>query len=303
MTTLAAPFIGNGVVSAWEAEYPSATFSGIVGDVAHQKTGGYHISIEDQSSTNYSVVRPDDKAPPGTWSRKHATALDMSMSKADMIKSTRRWMVVWSDRTDPRRKYFNAFNGWTGSGNAQRWDFVTNTVQTSTNDHQWHQHTEKRRRYWNDPVADRAMISIARGETKEQWLASEAGGGDEMWTQKGQQGNDVGDLQDRLIEVGIPVGPDGEPIDPNDPYKRSDKDYGSWTSRAVASLHAVPGDNGEVFGSEQNRALRALERKRDAGNGGGGGLPAHTHEVPGMTFSGAVTGTTPAVKTGAPIAL
>lgn len=173
MTTLAPPLLRN-AVEVWESLYSSAVFSGIVGDEAHRRRGGYHISIEDQSSTtNYSVIRSDDKAPPGDWSRVHATAWDMSQNRDDMILSTRRWMAVWGDHSDPRRKYFNAFNGWTGSGDAKRWDFVSNSVNTSTNDHQWHFHGELRRRYWDDPVAHRALVSTARGDTKEQWLSGE----------------------------------------------------------------------------------------------------------------------------------
>lgn len=281
MTTLAAPFIANGVVKAWEAEYPSATFSGIVGDQAHQARGGYHISIEDQSSTNYSVVRPDDKAPPGTWSRKHATALDMSMSKTDMVKSTRRWMVVWSDRTDPRRKFFNGFNGWTGSGDAQRWDFVTNTVQKSTNDHQWHQHTEKRRRYWNDPQADRAMISIARGETKQQWLASEAGQGDDMFCKYGD-GNGVAGGDQRVIALQNQL----LQLDPKClPNFGADGGYGDETAAAVARL--VTGSDGKTYNGSAWAKLQKLTQQKNGG-GGSAGLVPHTHDVTGLTVS--VTG-------------
>lgn len=170
MTTLAPPTI-KAVIPAWEKAYPSAVFSGIVGDMAHMNRGGYHVSIEDQSSTNYSVILSDDKAPPGTWPRNLAAALDMSMNKTDMILSTRRWMAVWADHSDPRRRFFRGFNGWLGTGNAQRWDFVKNTVQESTNDHTWHQHTEWRRRYANDSLARDAAISIARGESKATWIA------------------------------------------------------------------------------------------------------------------------------------
>lgn len=172
MTTRAPGGLRFATVTAWEATYSSAVFSGIVGDQAHMRTGGYHISIEDQpSATNYSVIGVDDKAPPGDWSRQLASALDMSMSKTDMITSTRRWMAVWSDKSDPRRKYFRGFNGWLGSGNAQRWDFVTGTVGTASNDHQWHQHTEWLRRYADDPMAHEAGISIVIGETKATWMA------------------------------------------------------------------------------------------------------------------------------------
>jgi murein L,D-transpeptidase YcbB/YkuD len=174
MTTKANPQM-VAAVPLWEAQYASAVFSGIVGDQAHQASGGYHISIENQPATNYSVTRGDDKAPPGNWARDEAAALDMSMAKADMVASTRRWMAVWSDRADPRRVYFNAFNGWVGSGNAQRWDMVTNSVGTATNDHQWHQHTEWRRRFVNDPMSYLAMDSINKGESKETWIAAHGG--------------------------------------------------------------------------------------------------------------------------------
>lgn len=291
MTTLAAPFIANGVVSAWEQEYPSASFSGIVGDAAHQARGGYHISIEDQSSSNYSVVRPDDKAPPGTWSRRHATALDMSMNKADMVKCTRRMMVVWSDRTDPRRQYFNGFNAWTGSGDAQRWDYVTNTVQKSTNDHQWHVHKELRRKYYDVPKAFRALISIIRGETKEQWLASEAGRGDDDMFCKYGDGNN-GTPSDAVIAVQELL----LQLDPKAlPQFGADGGYGDETAKAMSRL--VTGGDGKVYGGRAYAKLRKLTEQKNGG-GGASGLIPHTHDVPGLTFSGTVTGTTPATPTG-----
>lgn len=278
MTTKATSLLLN-VAYEWETIYGSAAFSGIVGDPAHQKTGGYHISIEDNSPTNYSVVRPDDKAPPGDWSRIHATALDMSMNKADMILSTRRWMVVWSDRTDPRRKYFNGFNGWTGSGDAQRWDFVTNTVQKSTNDHQWHQHSEIRRKYWNDPTAHKAMVSVARGETKEQWIAGGGEGGDDMFANYGDKGEKVIALQHQLLQLDpacLPqFGPDGG--------------YGDETAVAVSRL--VTGGPGKVYQGAAWAHMQKLCAAKNGG-GGGGGLVQHTHVVQSQSVfvAGSVTG-------------
>jgi hypothetical protein len=159
----------------WEDSYSSAVLSGIVGDPAHQARGGYHISIEDQSPSNYSVVRPDDKAPPGNWPRNLAAGTDMSMSRADMITDWHRMRAVWLDHTDPRRKYLNAYNGWDGVGSAKRLDFVTGTQGTATDDHKWHGHEEKRRRYVTDPVATNAIASIHMGWTKQQWLESNGG--------------------------------------------------------------------------------------------------------------------------------
>jgi len=152
---------------AWEddLDYPSAVLSGIVGDARHRASGGYHISIEDNPPGNYSVVRVDDAAPPGKWPRDRAAAIDMSMSPKDMVKCYKRVRAVWSNPADPRRRFFNAFNVWDGSGDAVRLDFVTGTASYATPDHKWHNHGEWRRRYVNDPAATRAMLSMLRGES------------------------------------------------------------------------------------------------------------------------------------------
>jgi len=171
MATLA-PANLKQAAAEFEALYASAVFSGIVGDQAHRLNGGYHISIEDQPSTNYSVVRIDDKAPPGDWPRNLAAAIDMSMNSKDMVTASRRVEVVWANPADTRRKYFNCINGWLGSGDAIRWDFVTGKKGYASPDHKWHTHTEIRRRYVNDPMARKALVSMYRGETHAQWLAS-----------------------------------------------------------------------------------------------------------------------------------
>jgi hypothetical protein len=156
----------------WEddLDYPSAVFSGIVGDLAHRLQGGPHISIEDNPAGNYSIIRPDDKAPPGDWPRDRAAAVDMSMSKADMVRCYHRVRVVWADRSDPRRQYLNGWNVWDGSGDAVRLDFYTNTVQFATPDHKWHVHGEWRRRYVNSRRGMDAGLSMLRGQSKTDYL-------------------------------------------------------------------------------------------------------------------------------------
>lgn len=161
------------IAGEWDSNsgYASAVFAGIVGDLIHALQGGYHISIMDQPKTNYSVTRPDDKAPPGNWPRDTAAAIDMSMSTADMIKCWNRVYAVWANRAnDPRAKYFNAFNGWNGIGQAERLDFVAGTRTVATPDHKSHCHDELRRRYVNDSQAKKAHLSVFRGETIEQYL-------------------------------------------------------------------------------------------------------------------------------------
>ena len=154
----------------WDNAFPSAVFSGIVADPTTHD-GGYHFSIEDNTSTNYSVTRVDDKAPPGTWSREEAAACDMSMNKADMVTVYNRVHAVWADLGDPRRGYFNAWNVWDGSGDAVRLDFVTHTASFASADHKWHTHAEWRRRYVNDNNAYDAAFSMLIGETKAAWIA------------------------------------------------------------------------------------------------------------------------------------
>jgi hypothetical protein len=174
------------IADQWETYYPSAVFSGIVGDVSHQLSGGYHISIQDNSSDNYSVTRPDDKAPPGTWPRNLASAIDMSMNPSDMALCSGRLWGVWNDTTDPRHKYINGFNGWFNDGGpAKRYDFVTQGISTSSSDHKWHVHLEIRRRYAIDNIAANAILSILRGQNKRQYADNAQGGIDDMYAQHG----------------------------------------------------------------------------------------------------------------------
>lgn len=173
MATLASSNM-RGLASDLEniSDLPTAVNSGIVGDVAH-KQRGYHTSIEDLADPNdYSNRRPDDKAPPGTWPRNLAAAIDTSMATSDMVRVWNRIYAVWANLNDPRRQYINAFNGWNGVGEAERLDFVSGTRTVATVDHKWHCHQEIRRRFVNDPQMRRAIRSIYAGETITQYLGT-----------------------------------------------------------------------------------------------------------------------------------
>jgi len=178
----------------WEtlADYPSATFSGIVPDQAHLDRGGYHCSIEDLirfgNGGDYSNTRPLDKAPPVTKPNgvKQSAAVDVSLSRADMVKLYGRVKRVFDDRTDPRRKWLNYWNAWNGvAGNLpDRFNFQSNTIGTTDRSHEWHSHDDHPRLYVDLAASEadcwtamRAALSVVKGETKEQWLASE---GDDM---------------------------------------------------------------------------------------------------------------------------
>lgn len=158
-----------------ERLFASAVCSGIVGDARHKrrKNGTYHLSRQDNPPGTYSVIRPDDKA--GAGPNDAAAAFDISMNANDLALATRRLKNVWGNDGDPRRKYLNAFNGWVGSGDAQRFDMVTRKVSRATPDHRppgGHLHTEIRRRYVLSGTAVKAILSALRGDTVTQYLLS-----------------------------------------------------------------------------------------------------------------------------------
>lgn len=169
MSTIATDWTKR-LAKEWEKLYPSAVCSGIVGDLAHRARGGYHISRQDQPKTNYSVVRPQDKA--GNGPDNAAAAIDMTMSSADMKVCTTRILSAYGNPDDPRRKYLNAFNGWLGSGDARRYDIYARTSSWATADHKWHVHLEIRRLFVNAEVAVKAILSLLRGESVSAYLAS-----------------------------------------------------------------------------------------------------------------------------------
>jgi hypothetical protein len=155
-----------------ERIFPSAVCSGIVGDTRHKqrKQGTYHLSRQDNPAGTYSVIRPDDKA--GNGPDDAAAAFDISMNRRDMSLATSRLMRVWANGSDPRRKYLNAFNGWTGAGDAQRFDMVTHRSGWASPDHKWHLHAEIRRLYVLNAAMVKAVLSALRGETVPTYLAS-----------------------------------------------------------------------------------------------------------------------------------
>lgn len=242
---------------AWEddLDYPSAVLSGIVGDARHRASGGYHISIEDNPPGNYSVVRVDDAAPPGKWPRDRAAAIDMSMSPKDMVKCYARVRAVWSNPADPRRRFFNAFNVWDGSGDAVRLDFVTGTASYATPDHKWHNHGEWRRRYVNDPAATRAMLSMLRGESI---AAYQKATGDttmpvppgQPLLRRGSTGLAVEQLQHALNQAGADLAVDGR--------------FGPATEAALKAFQRRAGvDPDGVYGPATAAKLRSLLEEDD----------------------------------------
>lgn len=164
------------LITEWEDNcgYASAVFSGAKPDGAHLEQGGYHCSIEDLlrygNGGDYSNTRPDDKG----FNPKYGAAIDMSMSPSDMKLCYQRMWAVWNDRSDPRRRFINAFNCYKGTGDASRLDMVANTIKVASPDHKWHNHKETRRRYLLDWQAARAIASALKGQSKADYIKEQS---------------------------------------------------------------------------------------------------------------------------------
>ncbi|MBG6140692.1 peptidoglycan-binding domain-containing protein [Longispora fulva] len=144
----------------WESAIESAEFSGIVGDRAHARSGGYHISREDQPGSNYSVQLPEDKLGDSRW----ASAVDMSMNAADMALVTGRLLASAKDPNDSRLDFTREFYGTTNGHDVTGWDTYYNRPSSSDSSHLWHVHVSFLRKHADNPAAMSAVLSVITGQ-------------------------------------------------------------------------------------------------------------------------------------------
>lgn len=187
MATIAKPYT-RAAAAVIVGHYRSAVLSGIVPDAQHLDDGGYHVSIDDLrrygNAGDYSNTRPLDKAPPVTAAgRRNSCALDVSLSRADMVKVYGNVERVWLRRsTDTRAKYINAINVWSGKTGVRpvRFNFQRGTREGASKDHEWHGHGDWPRVYVDDQYsasaavrAGRAMASVWIGQSHDAWQQQE----------------------------------------------------------------------------------------------------------------------------------
>lgn len=153
-------------------DYPSSVPAGINGDQSHFRSNTYHIGISELPNKGGYTNRTWEDQMPAAGSSWHSCATDESMSTNDMIKNWNRHLAVFNDHSDPRRAYLAEYIGWNGVGKAERLDFQANTRTVASDDHRWHRHRAKRRRWYNSMTAAVACISVDKGETKAQYMAS-----------------------------------------------------------------------------------------------------------------------------------
>lgn len=245
-TTQAYPLVRQ-LAEGWEKLYPSATCSGIIGDRAHQERGGYHIGRAFQSTSNYSVVRVDDRQGMGPGDA--SAGIDMSMSTKDMILCTKRLQAVWANPNDPRRKYLNAFNGWLGKGNAIRFDVVRRSTEYASPDHKWHIHLEIRRRWILTRTMVIAVLSALAGESIAAYLkevgvtAQPVQPAGKTATAKGPQ---------------VPAYP-GRVLQRNDRQARPDPALKTWQLRMIARGWASIGKADGMFGARTEDVTKRFQ--------------------------------------------
>lgn len=171
MVTVAPPNL-LWLAQAWEDVIATAIFAGIVADELHVAPSK-HKSFGDNPAGSWPREHQKDRQGP----RNQACALDMRMALVDMKRVHNRYKAVFNDITDSRRKYIYAFNGWDGNGSPGRYNLSTMTVAPTDRSHEWHEHVELYYLYVGNDAeswkAARAHLSVVRGWSDAQWLASE----------------------------------------------------------------------------------------------------------------------------------
>jgi hypothetical protein len=188
-----APANLNWLADEWENAIASAVCSGIVGDSAHQEKPSKHNSYSDNmnnSGSSWATSHPKDQSGP----KDMAMALDMSMSSADMALVHGRFKKLYNARgSDARAAYVDCFNGDDSTSGPKRYDLPAGSVSDTDSSHEWHEHLETFRCYvGTDDASDtavRAILSVVKGETEEQWLEgddmpSAAEVANEVWQRK-----------------------------------------------------------------------------------------------------------------------
>lgn len=151
---------------------PEVELSGIYADKP-----GYHNTRAGNLSSNYSVAEfavdrqgPSDKA----------AAIDLTFPSAQRgdyskISKYANRLYAAGRADDPRTHYLREFFGQMDTdSHVEGYDFAKERDSTSDSSHLWHIHLSVHRAYVEDPEMVRAVLSILKGETVEQWRA---GGG------------------------------------------------------------------------------------------------------------------------------
>lgn len=173
MSTIA-PNALYGMYSLLAPYLPTLKRGGVVGDLAHIRTGGYHISREDLVRNgmggDYSVQAPADKRGPANA----ATAIDLTLSASEMKLVTARLRAActpdqagdYDDRIEPLREFIGTLDGRNVCGyNRYRTGRAVGWYPSGYSDgsHTWHCHLSFFRAYGDDKNAVAGVAEVVAG--------------------------------------------------------------------------------------------------------------------------------------------
>jgi hypothetical protein len=168
--------IADATWALWEGMHalePDTLLGGI-----YAKKRGYHNTRNANRATDYSVRDALDRAGPGD----KASAIDWTFPEAHRGNYRRialyssRLLASGRDARDPRLDSLREFFGNTDADReVEGWDFRHDKAVRSDSSHLWHIHISITRARVADPAMTRAVLSVLKGETVAQWLATEAG--------------------------------------------------------------------------------------------------------------------------------
>ncbi len=174
----------------WCKSVPSAVPSGIVGGYTPY---GYHYAANQLSSDDYSRQLEPDRV---GIDMNAASAIDVSMSPAEMKRVTKLLYDSWRDPDDPRLNTVREVIGTLDGHNVIYMDCQSGERGTADETHLWHVHIGFLRRFATDRPAAEAVLSIIQGKTYAQYL-----GFDEE--------DDMAGLNDFTYDPGDGYGPRG----------------------------------------------------------------------------------------------
>jgi hypothetical protein len=136
---------------------------------------GYHNTRDANLPTNYSVILAPDKLGPGD----KAAAYDWTFPEAQsndfrrIAKYSGRLYVAGRDH-DPRIATWREFFGQLDADfDVEGWDFYRGRPSTSDSSHLWHIHLSELRAYVEDMDSKRALLSVLRGQSLDDWLGED----------------------------------------------------------------------------------------------------------------------------------
>lgn len=147
---------------------PSSKLGGVLA-----RKPGYHNSRDHLPTSDYSVSQfaidrqgPEDEGSAIDW-----TFPDAQAGNYDTIsKYSKRLYAVRNG--DSRTVYMREFFGQIDSDRTvEGWDYSKNRASTSDSSHLWHIHISIHRKYIDSAFAMRAILSILKGQSEEDWKA------------------------------------------------------------------------------------------------------------------------------------